>query len=338
MVKYWLVEKGDKQMKKLIIIISILLLATPLFAADYYVDFTGGLDSNPGTSSGQAWKTIAKVYSKMPTFQQGDNILFKRGETWAPGTDQDGLMVTCVGASGNHIKFGAYGTGPKPKISFKGETGDGRYSGVDEVCIYISSQSGYITIENFQLEGAANNMAVEFTGVGSPRAPIYIDYCDISGDGYSSEALVANNFSDNSRVSHCTFDATNVYSKAVEVKVGSGVVVSDCVINGYTNAGGIRYSNHANNGIIERNYIYNPMTDLAWAIVYRSADHGGVIRNNLIDMRGTTLSDKNLRGITGWLGTNGREVYNNTIIGDGHGSAFKVEDLGWIIKNNLSGS
>jgi hypothetical protein len=44
----------------------------------YYVDFTGGLDSNNGTSTGTAWKTVAKVNAS--SFSAGDNVLFKRGE------------------------------------------------------------------------------------------------------------------------------------------------------------------------------------------------------------------------------------------------------------------
>ena len=44
----------------------------------YYVDATGGSDNNDGT--GAPWQTVAKVNAT--TFQPGDSILFKRGETW----------------------------------------------------------------------------------------------------------------------------------------------------------------------------------------------------------------------------------------------------------------
>lgn len=327
-------------MKCFYTIICYFFISLPCYATDYFVDQTGGSDSNTGTSVSQAWQTIAKVNSEMGRFRAGDRIMFKRGEIWAPGNNQDGLTITCVGEPNNHIIFGSYGDGSKskPVITFSGLNGDGRYSGADEVCIYLKNVCGYITIEYFSLNAAANNMAVEFTGVGTPVGPIYIYYCDLIGDGYEDEALMANNFPNDSKVSYCTFDTRRGrgYSKAIEVKVGERVVVSNNVITGFASGGGIRYSNGANHGIIERNLITHPLDDnAAFAICYRSADAGGVIRNNIIDLRGSTLGPKLLRGITGWLGSNGREVYNNTIIGEGFGSAFKIEDRNWKIKNNF---
>jgi len=77
--------------------------------ANYYVDATLGDDSNPGTQT-QPWKTISKVNST--NLSAGDNIYFKRGETW-----RETLTVPSSGTDGNPITFGAYGTGNKPKIS-----------------------------------------------------------------------------------------------------------------------------------------------------------------------------------------------------------------------------
>ena len=77
----------------------------------YYVSATGS-DAANGTSQATAWQTIAKVNSKMSTFAPGDNILFKRGDTF-----YGSLIVTQSGASGNPIIFGAYGTGAKPIIT-----------------------------------------------------------------------------------------------------------------------------------------------------------------------------------------------------------------------------
>ena len=54
----------------------------PAFALNtaYYVDASGGSDTNPGTSEAAAWKTLAKVNTM--TFSQGDKILLRAGETW----------------------------------------------------------------------------------------------------------------------------------------------------------------------------------------------------------------------------------------------------------------
>ncbi len=54
--------------------------------------------------------TIAQVNAA--TFSPGDNILFRRGDTF-----YGALIVKNSGTSGNPITYGAYGTGPKPVIS-----------------------------------------------------------------------------------------------------------------------------------------------------------------------------------------------------------------------------
>ena len=75
----------------------------------YYVDATGGNDSNVGIATNSAWKTIAKVNTS--SFAAGDFILFKRGETW-----REPLVVPSSGSAGNPITFGAYGTGALPVL------------------------------------------------------------------------------------------------------------------------------------------------------------------------------------------------------------------------------
>ena len=92
------------------ILLSLFLLALPARAATYYVDFSGGNDSNNGTSLSAPWKTIAKVNSS--TFQPGDSILFKSGEMW-----REQLNVPSSGAVGQPIIFGAYGSGAQPVIT-----------------------------------------------------------------------------------------------------------------------------------------------------------------------------------------------------------------------------
>ena len=85
-------------------------LAAAAWCATYYVDATGGNDSNDGLSTGTAWKTIAKVNGQ--TFAAGDSVLFKRGGVW-----QESLAPPSSGTSGNPISFDAYGTGDAPTIT-----------------------------------------------------------------------------------------------------------------------------------------------------------------------------------------------------------------------------
>jgi len=94
----------------LIFILGIFGLAKISHAATiYYVDATGGNNANDGISESSPWKTIAKVNSM--SFNPGDTILFKRGETW-----RETLIIPSSGTSGHPITFGSYGIGAKPLI------------------------------------------------------------------------------------------------------------------------------------------------------------------------------------------------------------------------------
>ena len=100
--------------------IVLLLMYVPAWGATYYVDATGGNDSNAGTATGSAWKTIAKVNAS--SFSAGDFILFKRSETW-----REPLVVPSSGSAGNPITFSAFGTGNLPLLmasSSKSNPGD----------------------------------------------------------------------------------------------------------------------------------------------------------------------------------------------------------------------
>ncbi len=72
-------------------------------ATTYYVDFSGGLNSNDGLSPASAWKDLFKVRNSNP--QPGDTYLFKRGETWAGSQ----MYITASGTAAQPITYGAYG-------------------------------------------------------------------------------------------------------------------------------------------------------------------------------------------------------------------------------------
>lgn len=78
-------------------------------ATTYYVSNLGN-NNHLGTSSLTAWETISKVNSE--SFQPGDSVLFRRGDTWR----NDPLQMTSSGNSTNQIVFGTYGSGAKPEI------------------------------------------------------------------------------------------------------------------------------------------------------------------------------------------------------------------------------
>lgn len=88
----------------------LLLAATCVSAAEYYIDSATGDDAAVGTAQGKPWKTIAKINASK--FQPGDQILFKRGGVW-----REQLMPPSDGVKDKPIVFGAYGDGAaRPRI------------------------------------------------------------------------------------------------------------------------------------------------------------------------------------------------------------------------------
>lgn len=90
-------------------VVCCLLLSSPAWATNYYVDAVNGSDQNNGQSTSTAWQSITKVNST--TFQAGDRICFKRGDIW-----RETLNVPSSGESGNPVTFCSYGTGDPPLI------------------------------------------------------------------------------------------------------------------------------------------------------------------------------------------------------------------------------
>lgn len=76
----------------------------------YYVS-NAGLDANSGTAPSAPWQTITKVNAT--TFQPGDVIVFRRGDTF-----YGSLLIKGVRSQDQRkVTVGAYGTGPMPKLS-----------------------------------------------------------------------------------------------------------------------------------------------------------------------------------------------------------------------------
>lgn len=96
-------------MRYLALILVFYLNYISAFCTNYYVK-NGGNDFLSGTSDALAWATLSKVNSR--TFSPGDNIYFKRGDTFRGAIAQIGEN----GNAGNWITYSAYGTGAKPLI------------------------------------------------------------------------------------------------------------------------------------------------------------------------------------------------------------------------------
>jgi len=76
----------------------------------YYVDSFKGDDGRAGRSADQAWRTLARVSRE--EFKAGDQALLVRGGVWA-----EGVRLRGRGRPDSPILLGAYGEGPRPRIS-----------------------------------------------------------------------------------------------------------------------------------------------------------------------------------------------------------------------------
>ena len=89
-------------------IIVLVLMASQVLAAEYYVDALNGSDAAAGTSPQTAWKSLDKV--NQTALQPGDTVRFCRGQIWR------GTLRMQSGKEGKPIVFTSYGTGLKPRI------------------------------------------------------------------------------------------------------------------------------------------------------------------------------------------------------------------------------
>jgi hypothetical protein len=130
--------------------------------ANYYVDSVNGSDSNSGTSSTSAWKSLSAVQNHI--FSAGDTINFARGSSWTGN-----LTVKNSGAAGNPITLKAYGTGAAPVVSYPnvqyGHSIDinGSYVIVEDFLARDGNEAG------ISINSGANNVIVqnnEITAVG----------------------------------------------------------------------------------------------------------------------------------------------------------------------------
>lgn len=117
------------------ILATLICLAYPCFATDYYVN-TSGSDTNPGTRA-LPWQTINKVNSA--TFLAGDRILFAGGQIF---TGPQVFTSSSVGTATNPILVGAYGMGT-PTVSSSGD-------GID-----ITDTQGFL-INNLKITGGSH--------------------------------------------------------------------------------------------------------------------------------------------------------------------------------------
>ncbi len=119
---------------KFILSSVLLLVLKTVSGTNYYFSSSSGDDnrsSSQASNSLTPWRSIDKLNSFFGSLQPGDQVLFKRGETFY-GT----INISKSGTTGSPIKIGVYGSGNKPIITglvtLSGWGAKSGYSGVYE--------------------------------------------------------------------------------------------------------------------------------------------------------------------------------------------------------------
>ncbi len=97
----------------------LLACSVEIQAAVYYIDSRSGSDQNTGTAPEFAWKTIER--SSKAQIKPGDRILLARGGLWRE------ILRPHSGEEGRAVCYGAYGSGPKPKLYGSIDASDPEY-------------------------------------------------------------------------------------------------------------------------------------------------------------------------------------------------------------------
>ncbi len=294
------------------IFLAILIVPSLCNAATYYVDATKGNDSNNGLSESLAWKTIAKVNTSK--FNPGDQILFKRGETWR---EQLTVSSSSSGSAGSPITFTAYGSGKKPVVD--GE--NTRRVGITIASFDISHSKSYITIDGLAVINTKQGNAGIVSGSYSDH--ITIQNCDV----YNNEDFGIVVTGANSDNTYTTIKNCSIYNNGKNVSAlgtGSGILIvgtddtkrpentliTGCLIyNNGTDAG-------HDHGIYDEGYA----TTTSYNKFYNNAGWGIKISNNWggssCEAYGNVVYNHSAGGIVIESSTTApvnNKVYNNTI-------------------------
>jgi hypothetical protein len=287
----------------------------------YYVDTTGGSDSNTGQSESEAWQTLAKVNNT--TFSPGDTVLLKRGGTFN-GTITPNAST--AGTAGSPITFSAYGTGADPVINSTAygivNLGNGRdYITVKDMTLqgneassgYASisiSGANYATIQNVIANGASGTRR-GLSISGGLVSGLSLKDVDFSNSGYC--VYIATNINDTT-IDGLTCDNTaltgGIYAYSWDV--GNLTIKNSSI----TRAAGSAFT-LASNSVVDTLTIQN--TDLSRNI-YAGLAIAQTVTANQIVIDNVTASNNgsyglNFNGTIGKLDTNNTTTNSNKLVG-----------------------
>ena len=312
----------------------------------YYIDFTNGNDSNPGTIS-LPMKTITKVNSL--TLKPGESVLFKRGESWS-GID---LICSNSGSGGKYITYNCYGNSSLALPVITGANTANQTMKADT--------KHHINIKNLNLTGTVNNY---YCLRLADCHDVYVSGCLIHGAGvwyglYVSGintvcyniSIMANEIYSNKKTgleigynntvlpmigpANIFVIGNSIHNNGTVTDTDHGIYLRDCT-SGLI-SGNICYSNTVGSGIK-----VNTSTGLTITKNKCYLNKDGFVADAEYTATTTTVWSNNFAYnntsdglfIIGPL--NGGKFYNNNLINNNSkGLEFFYEVSGWIIKNNI---
>ena len=171
-----IINKTPKNIFGLFFVFTLIILGSLMFtnrasaATTYYVSVADGNDGNTGLSSTPGasgpWKTTTKVNGA--SFNPGDQILFKSGETWSSSY----IAPPSSGSVGSPITFSSYSTGVAPIIT-------NQYG----YALNITSKS-YITISNLDLRNTNVDAWAQAFILTGTSDHIILDNLKLNAQGY----------------------------------------------------------------------------------------------------------------------------------------------------------
>ena len=238
-----------KKLKCLIFLVLLLILDSAAQGTDYYVSPSGS-DTNPGTSPGQAWKTITKVNSV--SFSAGDSIFFEAGQTFSGSLYFDS---SDAGTAANPIIVGSYDTG---RATISSGTSNG---------FYAYNTAGF-EVQDLVFVGAGRTVNADFSGIyfymdlsGNTKLEhVYIDNVDVSGyrekgicigawhstgSGFRDVRITDAEVHDNGCIG---IEAWGYWPSVLPDRSHEDIYVGDCTV--YNNAGIPGREPHSGNGIV----------------------------------------------------------------------------------------
>lgn len=321
-----------------------LAYASVCSAANYYFDATLGNDKSSGTSPDDPWKTEAKFNTA--TFFPGDNIYFKRGETW----NRDALYLHNSGKKGNVITLTAYGTGKDPilwRIVSGARRGAADYWTIKNVI--VTNRDGWACID---IVGYAANLTIQ-DSVIQQCAGRGISMTSLSAGDIDNlliqDVTVRNNGQQGIHVSDSTglnpirgvvIQRVYAYGNGTDgpknldgITVGglAGGIVQHCKSHG-NNGDGIDLGGASTDSVVRYNLAYN---NTGTGFVVSTTANNTLLIGNVAHHNATGLHIKKTTGNT--------TAYNNTLVfnsdyGAQLSTASSVTFMNNIVAHNMYGA